>query len=330
MNSYHATKGMEQTGQHRAGKPILPNGPQTDRGMLTNEIEAAFRERRAPCFPLGNSAQWSAAVNHLLTHGRLAPVVHVAPQLVTAFPSSRHIRNLFQVLERMPPVDERALPFQDLPNEVQIVRRDNSDTVMLVFCGRGHQAGFPLCLLHRWLGRLPVSLVYLRDSRELLYLAGIRSLGHDRASTLACLRGIISSLGAQRTVCYGSSGGLFAALHYGLDLGSDAVLGQSGITNVSPAFNRHLRSATFVAQLGRELPHAGVDLREAYSNAKRAPRVRIVYAENNWDDRLYAEYLSSLPTVTLQAVPDTIEHNVITDLVRRGEYESQLEWLVNT
>lgn len=308
---------------------MLPNSPDIDRGLLPSEIESAFREHRTPFFPLGDSAQWSAALNRLLTCGRLAPVMHAAAQLRTAFPTSVHIRNLCQVFDRMPSVDEKALSFNDSGKDVQIVRRENANTVMFIFCGRGHQAGFPLCMLHRWLGRLPASLVYLRDFRQVAYLAGIRSLGENRDSTLASLRDIISSLGAQRSVCYGNSGGLFAALHYALDLESETVLGLSGITNISPIFNRHLRSAGSIARLHRELPNVAVDLHQAYSNAKRPPRVRIVYAENNWDDRLHAQYMKGLGTVTLEGVPESDEHNVITDLVKRGEYESLLEWLVN-
>jgi hypothetical protein len=229
----------------------------------------------------------------------------------------------------MPPADEKCLPFNDIGNDVQIVRRENAETIMFVFCGRFHQAGLPLCLLHRWLGRLPVSLVYLRDFRLLLYLAGISSPGQNRDETLASLHNIVSSLGGRRIICYGNSGGSFPALHYGLDLGSEAVLCLSGVMNISPEFNSRLSSANLAARLNRQLPDVSVDLQRAYRIAKRPPRARIVYGECNWDDRLHAEYMSGLPTVTLQAVPDTA-HNVVVHLIRRGQYEVLLEWLVTS
>jgi hypothetical protein len=116
-------------------------------------------------------------------------------------------------------------------------------------------------------------------------------------------------------------------LHYGLDLKSQAVLCLSGITNISTRFNEHLHAAGTIAYLNREFPHPRADLRQAYSTAEQPPRVRIVYAKNNWDDRLHAEYMGGLPTVTLQAVPDTAGHNVITDLIQRGEYQGLLDWL---
>jgi hypothetical protein len=181
---------------------MFQNGRRAD-WALPNEIETAFRERRAPSFPAGNPPEsWSSALDYLLTCGRLEPVVHAAGYLRTAFPTSDYLRSLCLIFERMPPVDEKSLPFNDnRAADVQIVRRENAETVMLVFCGRHHRAGLPLCALHRWFGRLPVSLVYLRDFRQLMYLAGIGSLGRNRAATLDSLRNIVFSLGGKRIVC---------------------------------------------------------------------------------------------------------------------------------
>jgi hypothetical protein len=296
---------------------------------LSNEIQAAFRERRAPFASMAAVTGWCAALNETLALGQLEAAVHAAGHLGAAFPTSNYVKNLCRIFERMPPVDESYVPFQDLYwNDVQIVRRENARTVLFVFCGRQHKPGLPVCLIHRWLGRLPVSVVYLRDFRVLFYLAGIRSLGQNRRATLDSLRKIVRSIGGQRTLCYGNSGGVFPALHYGLDLQSEAVLCLSGITNVTTEFNSRLRSADSVARLSSELPRGAVDLHGAYRAAKRPPRARIVYAEQNWDDRLHAEYMADLPTVALQAVPGTNNHNVIADLIYRGEYEDVLNWLV--
>jgi hypothetical protein len=309
---------------------MLPNSPRADPSTLLSEIESAFRERRAPFSPLANIAEWCPALRETLVRGRLEPVLHAVDYLRAGFPTSDYLKRLCQIFARMPPADERYVPFHDLVwKDVQIVRRANSKTVMLVFCGRGEGGGLPLCMLHRWLGRLPVSLVYLRDFQVLFYLAGIPSLAKSRRATLDSLRRIVVSVGGQRSLCYGNSSGVYAALHYGLDLRSEAVLGLGGVTNVDADFNFHLRSANITARLNRELPGEAVDLHQAYRAAKRPPRARIVYAEHNWDDRLYAEHMRGLPTVTLQAVPDSASHNVIDDLICRGEYVGLLDWLVS-
>jgi hypothetical protein len=310
---------------------MFANNPRNDRLALSSEIDAAFNERRAPFFPLADIAGWCAALNETLARGQLEPAVHAVGHLGAAFPTSNYLRNLCRIFERMPPADESYLPFQDVfGNDVQIVRRENAKAVMFVFCGREHKPGLPVCIIHRWFGRLPVSVVYLRDFRAMHYLTGISSLGQDRRATLDSLRGIAASVGGRRSLCYGNSGGVFAALHYGLDLECEAVLCLSGVTNLTTEFNCRLRSAGSVAQLNRELPGQVIDLQQAYRAAKRPPRARIIYAEHNWDDRLHAEYMGDLPTVALQAVPGTSSHNVIADLIYRGEYEDVLDWLVSS
>jgi hypothetical protein len=308
---------------------MVANGPPSDQSALSREIEAAFKEQRAPSSPMANIQGWHDALHEILDHGHVEPVVHAVKHLRTAFLPHKYVflETLHQIFERMPPADESYLPFQDvLCNDVQIVRRENAETVMFVFCGRKHKPGLPTCIDHRWLGRLPVSLVYLRDFQKVFFLAGISSLGQDRGAALDSLRRIVTSIGGRRTVCYGYSGGAFAALHYGLELESDAVLCLSGVTNVSSEFNSRLRSA----KRNRELPRGAVDLRHAYSVATRPPRVRIIYAKHNWDDRLHAQHMEGLPTVTLQAVPAALSHNVVVDLVNRGEYEGVLGWLVSS
>ena len=307
------------------------NSQPTDPAPLADEIEAAFRERRPPALGERNVAGHraaAAAIDVVVARGNLEAAEHAARLLYSKSPGFRYARNLCAVFDRMPPAD-RQLPFaDDLTKEVQIVPRKDAETVVLLFCGNSQRLGIPLSAIHRWLGLIPASLVYFRDFRRLSYLAGLPSLGPDREATLTSLRGIIASLGGRRTVCYGNSGGAFAALHYGLDLGSEAVLSLSGVTNLSPEFDAYLRKAVNIARLRRDLPHALVDLRRLYGTADRPPRALLLYAQHNWDDRLHAEYLSGLPTVSLMAVENHDEHNVLVELIKRGEFEGLLDRLV--
>jgi hypothetical protein len=59
-----------------------------------------------------------------------------------------------------------------------------------------------------------------------------------------------------------------------------------------------------------------------------AARLRIVYGEHDWDDRLQAENLAGLPKVELRPVEDYFGHNVSMELIRRGQFEESLDWLV--
>ena len=157
--------------------------PLPDPYKLTREIEAAFVERRAPFFPMGNLAGWCDALYGVLNYGELEQVTHAIRHAGGALRACQFVRNTSLSLELMPPVDERYLPFRDdWSKDVQIVPRKNAETVMLVFSGRGVPGlGMPTNMVHRWLGRLPVSLVYLRDlvdvSEFSYYLGGLLRSG---------------------------------------------------------------------------------------------------------------------------------------------------------
>ena len=309
---------------------MFPDSVPADRLVLLRELASALEDGRPPALDKGDAIAWAKAFNDAMTHDRLDLVMHSGRYLAQAFPTITLARQYCQIFERIPPADGSYLPFHDdFHKEVQIVPRDGADTAVLVFCHRAHQPALPTCVMHRWLGRLPVSLVYLRDFRVLYYLAGIPTLGPDRNSTLASLRDIVASLGAGRILCFGNSIGVFAALHYGLDLGADKVLCLSGTTNILAAFNARLHSIKSVGRLHEQMAGVEINLRSAYMAAARAPQVRLVYANNNWDDRIHAEHMIGLPTVTLQAIPGSQNHNVILDVINREQFQGLLDWLVS-
>ena len=73
---------------------------------------------------------------------------------------------------------------------------------------------------------------------------------------------------------------------------------------------------------------ARLDMLEAYSNAARPPRVCLVYGQNNWDDRIQAEHMAGLSSVTFCAIENCEEHNVIVEAIIRGDFDGLLDWLV--
>jgi hypothetical protein len=306
------------------------------RGLFGRTIfHVVTRLRRNPTIKTSDLQRGGAAViDNLLDCGYLSVAQHATRLLHAAFPSLAFARNLCAIFDRIPPRPHSALK-DDPTKDVQIVAK-NSDVVVLLFCGgNGAEApihpfrlGLPLPLIHRWLARLPASLIYLRDLENVYYLNGVRTLGPSREATLTQMRRIIGSLNARRIVCYGVSAGGFAALDFGLELDADAVLCMGGMTNVSPEFNEHtMRKKKSVAVQSR-FRDARLDMLEAYSNAARPPRVRLVYGQNNWDDRIQAEHMAGLSSVTLHAIKNCKEHNVTVPAIIRGEFDGLLDWLV--
>jgi hypothetical protein len=263
-----------------------------------------------------------------MADGHLAAAEDGARHLHAAFPTLSYPRNLCLIFDQLPGASDGP-PFVDDPaKEVQIVPRDDAESVLLLFCGGRHRLGGPLPLLHRWFAGTPAHLIYLRDFQRLFYLSGVPSLGPERAATLAALRNLVKTLGGKRILCYGNSAGAFAALHYAVDLGAEAVVTMAGPTNLEVGFNAHLSYHHSALRVRELAPGATVDLRRAYEQAERPPRALLVYGDANWDDRLHAENMAELPTVTLAPLEGTSEHNVVTEVLRERRFDEILQWLV--
>jgi hypothetical protein len=294
------------------------------------EIAEASRSGRQPRFGRDDRDHLAEALDELMKAGDDRAAEVAARALHRLSPDSSYARRVFELFDRAPGASESSSFTDDATKDVQVVRRPGSDIVVFAFCGGAHRLGMPLCLAHRWLARLPAHVVYLRDFHRTFYLRGITSLGPDREATVAALREIAASLGAHRIACLGNSGGVFAALLYGLDLGAARVVGLSGPTNLSPGFNTHLRLANLAQRLAAVGRDVEIDLRGSYAGSTAPPKTLLTFGAENWDDQIQAGYLAGLPSVTLAPIAGVRDHNIATALARRGEFPRILQWLVES
>jgi hypothetical protein len=308
---------------------MIVNDSSPSLDVKARAIAHSLRSGRALDLSRSTPAQWARAVDRLCLDGDIDAAAHGARCLHAAFPRFEFAAKLSKCFDFLPAAADQ-LPFKDdLGRDLQVVANPAADAVLIVFCGRFHRIGMSLSAMHRWFGRLPASLVYLRDFRHLFYLSGLPSLGANRDDTIAALRRMVASLNGRRILCLGASAGTYPALHYGLDLGAEAVVGLSGAIDLSVDFNARLTGAETIARLHAELPAAAIDLRRAYATAPKPPRARIAYGADNWDDRLHAESMRGLSTVRLEAVDACDNHNVTLELIRRGQFEPMLNWLLS-
>jgi hypothetical protein len=290
------------------------------------EYAAAHAADRAPDFARAELGTWVRVADQLVEQGELELGGFAVRRIHEAWPDFPWARNVAGLFELMPPADPLEPPFRDrFTATAQTVARPGAATVVLVFCDYKNRIGVPLTMLHRWLSGWPVSLIYLRDPRNLGYLGGIEALGPDLGATLAELRRRIAALGARKVVCYGHSIGGYGALRYGLELGADAVVSMAGLVNLTPSFNIGLNYGGAAGRIQAEFPAEPLDLKPLHQAAARPPRTWIVYAEHNWDDRLHAEHLSGLRGVTQVQVEGAEGHNVAVDLMRSGRFDSLIE-----
>jgi hypothetical protein len=294
---------------------------------LAAEIEAAFEERRALRLEMGTAAHWCSGIHELVKCGKLDAgeygLKHVRSRFVGV---PQFVERLSAVFARLPPVGTQ-LPFDDDPSkDVQVVACPGAETAVLLFCGADNELGLPVTLEHRWHGNLNASLIYLRDFQRCSYLRGVTSLSADRTSTIAELRRLVASIGACRIVCYGVSAGGLGALTYGLELEAEAVLCMSGATNITAKFAAYSPWEKYGTRA--EMPNVTLDMRSLYAGTNRPPRVRLVYAQYEWDDRIQAEHMRGLSCVTLNPIDDAFEHNSTVEMIIRGHFEEPLHWVV--
>jgi hypothetical protein len=293
---------------------------------IREEYAEAFASGRSPRFARANLATWAYVADELVQGGELELAAYAVRGLREAWPDFAWAKTIVDLFEVMPP-DEPGVPRfgDDFPKPVQVVRREGASAAFLVFCGAKHRIGMPLSMFHRWLARLPVSLIYLRDLTGLCYLGGIPELGADLSTTIAALGALVRDLGARRIVCYGNSAGGYGALRYGIDLAADAVICMGGLANLSVPFNRHLHYANTALRAEATFPGAQLDLRELYRSAESPPRAWLAYGERNWDDRIHSEHMAGLDGVTLEPVAGYKGHNSALELIRAGRFDDLLE-----
>ena len=268
---------------------------------------------------------WGEAINSLFDLENFDAARFALRRLAPVYPRSEFVESLSLVLDEMPAPGAATDFHDDASREVQVVRRAAARTAIVCFCAGGsHRLGMPLNAFHRWAGRLPASVIYLRDFRNQFFLDGIPGLGVGLEASLSGLRKMLLDLGAQRVLCFGVSVGAFAALYYGLRIRAARVAALCGAVTLERAFNEHLRWTGAAVRLTKAYPGLALDMVKEYSQASSAPQVSLVYGEQNWDDRLHAEYLASAPCARLHPLLGFDGHNVVIELVRRREFATLL------
>jgi acyl-CoA synthetase (AMP-forming)/AMP-acid ligase II/acyl carrier protein len=288
---------------------------------LVEELGWAYAWRRIPRYQEVSPFQWANACHELLVAGRIKVLEYAARNLRESHPDVKYIATLVAWFDAIP----RQLPsplrfFENADADVQIVRRADCDTVLFCFCAADGTLGVPLNLAHEWLGRLPVSLVYLKDFRNIYGASGYPTLGPDREAAVTALQQLAQNLGATRLFTFGVSLGGYAALYYGQRLGAQGVLSLGSSTDLTPEFigQSPPLTRTYLDVIQQAADYA-VNLRTIYQAAERRPSVLLAYSQQVEHDWLQAEQMAGLPGVHLIAVRNYIHHNVIDPLIQRQE-----------
>jgi hypothetical protein len=289
--------------------------------VIADEIRAMYAEGQQPSFKAIDVESWMAALGALIDQNDFPTARFGAKLLLAAHPDIADAEALCRMIDVAPAPDELS-PFTHLRGaEVQSVARAGARTVIFVFSGRHYRNGVPFTLLHRWLGRLDASIVYLRDGSRRGFLRGIKSLGAGRKATTSALRAIAAELGAERIVCFGSSTGGFAALLYAVELEAEAAASMSGLTDLSFLSNPPLDQPAWAA-----IRNLAVIL----GAAPRPPRVLFVGADGSKRDDRQSKSIANLPSVTVRMLERFDGRLTVPELICRGQFDRVLDWLMTT
>ncbi len=287
-------------------------------------VHAAFKRKEPPDYSQGNPRDWIKTIDELLVVGRVEIARFALQHMRKQSPDLQWPETILELIDLMPEGSRQVQRFvDDHKSDLQVVPREGARTVVLGFCGRRHQLNMPHWVFQRWMAKLEVSVVYLRDFNDLSYVGGVRSCGSFEA-TAERLHQVVGELGAQRVVCIGNSSGAYGAMLYGLELGVDHVFGFSGAYNMSLEFNTYLNRNEAAVGLAEAFPDARLDLRELYLAAARRPPAELYYGDKCWDDRIHAEHMAGVPGVELKPLRDYAGHGALPELIRRREFDEVL------
>jgi hypothetical protein len=300
---------------------------------LVRELEIAYSSATAPAaVEHASPYQWASACHELFEAGRIDILEHAVRHLHANYPDLTYLKTLQALFTAVPRHLSAPLAFCDEPSaEIQIVRRPDCSNVLLCFCTPNGTLGLPINFMHLWLGRLPTSLAYIKDIRNVGGGCGYPTLGPDRASAVAAFRRIADEIGAERIYTLGVSLGGYAAMYYGLELRAEAALNIAGPVDLTPDFVESLGPIEpHYVDLLKLAPDYAIDLRDRYASVPHKPRVLIAYNAANPRDRRKAERMAGMPNVELFAF-DHVEQNVhvLNPIIWEGKFLPLVQGLMS-
>lgn len=218
----------------------------------------------------------------------------------------------------------------DATRPFQVVRAGHGKpTVVVCFGNTGINFSFlGLGFVDSLLEQFDVNVIYLRETRKMLFHQGIEGLGETEAETIAAIEQLHEELGSSQRIYLGGSLGGYGAARYGHLSCADAVLSFAGPTDLFGFADRAIPKAIHVAQyillqkVGKSLKQEDGELSRLIRNTDT--RHFQFYGENDPTDTEQAIHIADLPNVTLLPVPDAGDHFVFGYCVANGMFQRVL------
>jgi tetratricopeptide (TPR) repeat protein len=215
---------------------------------------------------------------------------------------------------------KRSLLVPNGERDVLIAPVRNADTAVLVFTGSNDAVSMPLPLFDRYLAKLNITAIYLKDFKRLRFLTGIESLG-DYQGTLLALRQTLDRMEIKRICTLGNCDGGFAAIRYGIELGAECIVAfgapthssQDSLTKIEQArnFMKH--------RLAAKVPSAMTDLKPFLESREYKAHLELFYEEEDARDSIQALHLAGLPGIRLHPQAGLSNHYLLRRIALKHE-----------
>lgn len=199
---------------------------------------------------------------------------------------------------------------------------------IIVFTGIDPRFWLSLMMLHLFLKRLDTHLIYLTDLRQLIFLDGLATVARGYDGLLGALRGTLDQLGADEVHVLANSAGGFAGLRYAMDLQAKSFLGMSIRTDLSVDSRLPIGDFFKRPELWEAVPDMMVDLKPMLAASRWPERVTLYSGDTNPVDRPHALHIADLPNVEVNLLENHDQHDVISGLLARGDFEAVLRRFV--
>ncbi|WP_321448853.1 tetratricopeptide repeat protein [uncultured Cohaesibacter sp.] len=201
----------------------------------------------------------------------------------------------------------------------------DAEDVVLTF-----RTGLELPVLDAFLSRYRCSHIHISAQEGLNWgLSGINGFSNSFEESIPSLRSIIDQLGAKRLIVVGFSGYGLTAIQYGIALEADIIVGFSAITNFEIPTVAKLytgrRPTALAHRLAKTIDPALLDARKALVRAQTAPDVKLFFGADKERDKHFAQILTDLDCVTLEALPGCRVHHSLLFLMQKGTLQETLE-----
>jgi hypothetical protein len=253
----------------------------------------------------------------------------VAGRLNRLVAASRQLRRS-GVLTDLKAMTDAGAPVMDGRHEAYTARYDGETRkAIIVFTGIDPRIWLSLMMLHMFLKRLDTHIIYLTDHRQLIFIDGLETVAPGYDGLRDALAATLDDLGADEVHVLANSAGGFVGLRCAMELKARSFLGLSIRTDLSE--NSPIPVGEFFRRpyLRRAAPHMMVDLKPMLRASPWPERVILYSGDGNPVDRPHAEHLADLPNVEVNLLPNHVQHDVVSALLIRGDFEAVLRDFVD-